>query len=81
MSVRTIRRLESGRERVSDTALLAVEAALGWRHGAAHALLEGRAERPDVDDDLSAVTAVWPRLSPRDRATVRALAEQLATRP
>lgn len=80
VGVRTIGRLESGREPVGEQSLAAVEAALGWRDGSVLAVLKGGRPRPEVDDDLAAIHEAWPLLNARDRRTVRALAQQLAGR-
>lgn len=78
VSVRLLVDLENGkRTQYRAETLASVERMLGWAPGEIEASAEGGAPRRRTDRDLTRLVNAWPRLSPRDRRTLLAVAEQL----
>lgn len=74
----TVANVERGaRTRYQPETLAAVEAAIGWAPGSVARVLAGGQPVREQDDDLAAVLAAWPRISPRGRRALRVAAEAL----
>lgn len=78
VSVSTIESLKAGRRTsYRDVTLHGIEAALGWEHDSARAVVGGRQVVRQTDRALARVQDAWPHLSVRDRRIVLALVAAL----
>lgn len=82
VSTRTVEELTAGRRtRYRESTLWAVESALGWEHGDALRIVEGRRRRRVRDPGLARITDAWPRLSDRDKRVLLVLLDALTRNP
>lgn len=79
LSRATLDSIEHHRKTSYDPATLAtLEYALGWKAGSVARVLAGLNPEYDTDQDLTAITDAWPKLSPGTRRTLAILAVEAA---
>lgn len=77
LSERTVAALERGeRTNFGPDVLAAVEATLGWEVGDATRVLKGQDPRRRVDERMTRLLDIWPRLSPDAQRLVVDFAER-----